>query len=696
MKTDAAVKRKIQKLREQIAELDRLYYQQNRPAISDLEYDFLRKDLEILEARHPEIVAALAAATLVAAASPTQRVGDDRTAGFATARHLSPMLRLENTYSRAELEAFDARLNRALELSAEANLDYVVEPKIDGVSVSVVYENGRLARAVTRGDGEEGDVVTDNFLMIAGVPREFPPVAAQKIPLAIELRGEVFLSYSQFQKINAEVAAAGGEEYANPRNLAAGTLKLKDNPEEVRRRGLQVIFYTTGAREKNIFPTQAALLQFLQENNFPTHERWWSASGIQAVWQAIQTLDTVRGQFAYPTDGAVIKLSDVQRQDQAGFTARAPRWAFAYKYAPERAPTLLTRITVQVGRTGVLTPVAELTPVALSGSIVARATLHNADEIARKDIREGDTVIVEKAGEVIPAVVSVVLDKRPASSVPFVFPARCPACAQPVHRAVGEVAWRCTNAECPEQLKRALEHFASRSAMSIDELGEVVVGQLVASGLVKNFADLYTLDEKKLQELDYFQAKLKGVPTGQLNKKSADNLLSAIAHSRSNDLWRLLHGLGIPQVGETVSQLLAREFADLASLRAASVERLLAIHGLGESMAHSIVAFFADPKKQKVLDSLASLGVNTRSLAAQKSAHGPLSGQKFVLTGQLESYTRSAAKEKLEALGATVVDTVSAGITALIAGADAGSKLSKAQKLGLKILNENEFKNLLG
>lgn len=679
MNNSAQIKKRMKKLREQIAEMDRLYYKENRPAMADMEYDFLKKELEALEAAHPQWVEGLPTA---------QKAPNELTGKFPTARHLTPMLSLENSYSREELGDFDARLRRTL--AEEKALPYVVEPKIDGVSISVVYENGKLVRAVTRGDGEEGDVVTANFLMIDGVPTTWPGPDS-----LVELRGEVFLTHEQFEKINAEVEEMGGEPFANPRNLAAGTLKLKDDTEEVKRRGLRVIFYSTGGAPTKGIGSQSELLAFLKKHQFPTHEKWWTATGIDEVWQKIEALDGARKKFDYPTDGAVIKLDDAARQVEAGFTARAPRWAFAYKYAPERAQTLLNKITLQVGRTGVLTPVAELTPVELSGSVVARATLHNADEIARKDIREGDTVLIEKAGEVIPAVIAVVMEKRPRQSVPYVFPTHCPSCGSRAVRAQGEVAWRCVNPTCPEQLKRALEHWAHRNAMSIDGLGTVVVEQLGEAGLVKSVADLYALDEKALLKIDYFQAKEAGVATGQLNEKSAQNLLRAIEASKQNDLWRVIHGLGIPQVGESVSQLLAREFGTMENLQQASVERLMQVHGIGESMAQAIARFFAEKKNAKVIAALLKAGVNMTSRAPQKKSGGRLSGQKFVLTGELESCTRSQAKEKLEELGATVVDSVSKTTTAVIAGLNAGSKLDKARSLGVQVLDEAEFKKLV-
>jgi DNA ligase (NAD+) len=716
MGSAAQIRKKMKALREKIAEANDLYYKKNQPRMPDKDYDLLKKELESLEQWNPDIAAELDKEE----ASPTAKVGSDLTGELPTVKHIKPMLSLDNSYNKEEVEEFDLRLKRALKMEEGAALGYVVEPKIDGLSISAVYENGKLVRAVTRGDGEEGEVVTQNFLTIPGVPREWPGDAGAA-PKIVELRGEVYLAYEQFQKINAERESAGLELYANPRNLAAGTLKLKtipdgeenarefeklkENLEEVKRRGLRAIFYGLGEfSPTNSFTSHSAFLDFLKKNNFPTQERWWNCKGIAEAWKAIEELDALRKNFKYPTDGAVIKLDDYGLRELAGFTARSPRWAFAYKYMPERAEAVLRKITVQVGRTGVLTPVAELEStdperkgrgVELSGSEVARATLHNADEIARKDVREGDTVIIEKAGEVIPAVINVVVGKRPKDSKPFEFPKVCPACGEKVIKIEGEVAVRCVNPECPAQRKRALEHFASRNAMAIDELGEVVVGELVDAGLVKTPADLYRLTKETLGKVDYFQNKKAGIVTGKLNEKSAENLLNAIAQSKGNDLWRLIHGLGIPQVGETVSQLLAGEFGSLDALQTASQERLIEISGIGESMAESVVKFFANPERQKMIGELKNCGVNMLSRAQKKQTDGPLAGKKFVLTGELKNYTRSQAKEKIESLGGKVIGKVSKSIEAVIVGEEPGSKLSEARKLGVKILEEGEFEKLI-
>lgn len=668
--------RNIKKLRAAVVKHEKLY-REGKPEIGDWEFDMLLEQLKSLEELYPEF----------SQDSPSQKVGDDRSGKFPTASHLEPMLSLENTYSKDDLWGFDAKLRRAL--GVDESLEYVLEPKIDGVAISVVYENGKLVRAVTRGNGQQGDLVTDNFLQIKGVSPTLCTDAA-----LLELRGEVFLDYAQFEKINQQRTEEGQELYANPRNLAAGTLKLKDATAEVAQRGLQVIFYGLGAMEgTSPKPNHADVLNFIKDLGLPTHSWWCLASTQEEVWGAIEKLDSLRNELGYPTDGAVLKLNSRALQQEAGMTAKAPRWAFAYKYEPMRAITLLEDIVVQVGRTGVLTPVAHLKPVELSGSTVSRATLHNADEIERKDVRIGDTVVIEKAGEVIPAVIKVVLEKRPADSQPYSFPHECPECHEIAVRMEGEVAWRCVNEECPQRKHRALEHFSSRNAMDIDGLGEAVVEELV--NFIKTPADLYTLKAGDLYEMAYFQSKAVEVKRGQEYKTlMVNNLLEAIERSKANDLWRLLHGLGIAQVGENVAKLLAEEFGTLDKLAQATVEDLCKIHGVGESMAHCVVEFFSRKKNVQMVAAFEKAGVNTRALT-MRVKEGPLADQKFVLTGELETMTRKQAKAQLENLGATVVESVSKNTTAVVAGTKAGGKLTKAQNLGIKIYNEDEFRKLL-
>jgi DNA ligase (NAD+) len=678
----AQAKTRIAELRAEVARHDELYYRQARPEISDRDYDRLKRSLADLEARFP------AAARSVGPDSPTERVGDDRAEGFPTYRHRVAMQSLDNTYSEAELREFHARLVR---LIGREDLGYVVEPKIDGLAVSLTYEGGRLVRAVTRGNGVEGDVVTANALTIATLPRELKKSKAAPFPDLIEIRGEIFMTLAEFQRINQGREEAGLEAYANPRNLAAGTLKLLDRAEVAARR-LEIVLYGAGACEPAdaIGSTQHGLHALVRAWGLPTVERFWTARGIDEAWAAVRELDQLRDKFAYATDGAVIKLDSLAQQREAGSTSKAPRWAMAYKFAAERAETRLRAITVQVGRTGVLTPVAELEPVLLAGTTVARATLHNRDEIARKDVRVGDTVYVEKAGEVIPAVIGVNLERRPPDCAPYVFPDRCPACGTPVIQAEGEVALRCPNYECPVQVRRRVRHFASKACVDIDGLGEAMVDEVVAKGWVRSPADIYRLRREDLLTL------------GKDVEKSTDNLLAAIAASKRAELWRFVHGLGIAHVGAAAAKDLAVRFGSLEALSEARMEDFLGekkasrIEGIGETMALAIIAHFNQPRNRALVGELLALGVNPAApVARAANAAGPFAGQTFVLTGTLPSLTREAAAERIEAAGGKVTGSVSKKTSYVLAGSDPGSKLAKAQSFKVPVIDEAEFLRLL-
>ncbi len=490
-----AAKRRIEELRREIEEHDRRYYRESAPRIPDQDYDGLKAELARVEAAFPE---------LEQGDSPTQRVGDDRLPGFETYRHQAPMQSLDNTYSEDELHAFDQRLSR---VSGNENPVYVVEPKIDGVAVSLTFENGRLVRAVTRGNGIQGDDVTENVRGIRSLP---DTLSGANPPGMIEIRGEIYMTTEEFQRINGLREEAGQAVYANPRNLTSGTIKLLDR-REVAQRQLEIVLYGLGYSEGLNLETQEGYHDLLHEWKLPTVEKIWTVKGIDEAWSAIQELDAMREGFAYATDGAVVKLNSLASQREVGATAKSPRWAIAYKFAAERAETVLQAISIQVGRTGVLTPVAELRPVHLAGTTVSRATLHNAGEIARKDVRVGDTVLVEKAGEIIPAVIEVNLAKRPPDSNLFEFPTNCPICATPTVQLEGEVAHRCPNLDCPAQVRRRVGHFASKQGLDIDGLGEAVVDQLVSRELVKRLSDLYRLNREVLLEFEKF------------GEKSADN-----------------------------------------------------------------------------------------------------------------------------------------------------------------------------
>jgi DNA ligase (NAD+) len=660
---DVKVEAEIRALRNEIEKHDELYYRQANPEISDREYDQLKHDLEGLEAAHPD---------LVSDDSPTKRVGDDLVEGFESYTHRLPMLSLDNTYSKDEFFAFVERIERGLEVSS---VDFVVEPKIDGVAVSITYENGKLVRAVTRGNGTEGDDITANALFIKELPRE---LRGSDLPDVIEIRGEIYMRNDEFDRINAERSAAGLEEFKNPRNLAAGTVKMLDR-NEVARRKLNIVLYGLGFCQPEIVSSQSEFSHTLTHWGFPVGERIWKTRGAEEAWQAIEELDSLRDQFPYPTDGAVVKTDRLDQQDQLGRTSKAPRWAIAFKFAAEQAETLLEGITLQVGRTGVLTPVAELRPTQLAGTTVSRATLHNQEEMQRKDVRIGDSVIVEKAGEIIPAVIRVVLEKRPRDSVPFVFPESCPECGTPTCKLEGEVALRCLNIECPAQVKGRLQHFASRQCMDIEGLGEAVVEQLVERSLVSNLSDIFRLSYDQIVALEKFA------------EKSAQNLLGAIEQSKTKELWRLIHGLGIPQVGATAAKDLARHFGSVAHLREANVETLVEIDGIGEKTARGIVAYFESEVNAAVVDSLFELGMNPTAPEMIDKSQAIFEGLSFVITGTLPTMKRDEAKALIESKGGKVAGSVSKKTTYLLAGESAGSKLTKAEGLGVKVLTEADL-----
>lgn len=661
-------------LRREISRHERLYRVENRPEISDAAFDRLVRDLADLEAKYP---------LFAAADSPTQQVGDDRLEDFPTVRHLERMQSLDNTYNEAELFAFDGRLRRLLGAEAVA---YLVEPKIDGLAISLVYEGGRLVRAVTRGNGEEGDDVTANVRTIREVPDQ---LQGTEHPDRMEVRGEIFMTRAEFARINAEREAAGKSLYRNPRNLAAGTLKQLDTAV-VRQRRLELVLYGVGLVEGREFRYQHELREAFSAWGLPTVERSYAVDGIEAAWEAVQALDKERERFRYPTDGAVLKLDDRSGQRKVGSTSKAPRWAISYKFEAEQAETVLRQIQLQVGRTGVLTPVAELEPVAIAGTQVSRATLHNEDEIRRKDVREGDTVVVEKAGEIIPAVVRVVEEKRPAGAKPFDFEGRLRELGLDAERDPEAAAWRLRGAERPEQVRRKLEHFAGRQAMDIDGLGTEIIKQLVDRGLVKDAADLYRLRKEQLLELEKF------------GEKSSENLLEALEASKEADLWRVVHGLGIPLIGAEAAKALVRAFGSMERLESATEAELVAIEGIGPKMARSVVDYFGWGENRELVRRLrddASLRLAT-SLGETSTVSGrealPLVGKTLVLTGSLPTWTREEAKGKIEEAGGKVTGSVSGKTDYVVAGEEAGSKLRKAEKLGVAVLDEAGLRKLLG
>ncbi len=660
---------RVAELRREIERHNRLYYEEAAPVISDAMYDRLYRELSDLETRFPE---------LSSPDSPTQRVGGAPLEAFTQIRHLAPMLSLDNTYSEEEVAAFFVRLEKLL---PGKEMQTVIEPKVDGVAISLLYEEGVLVHAATRGDGTVGDDVTQNVRTIHSIPDRL--ASGHGCPRRMEVRGEIYLPKAKFAAINEERQAAGEAPFANPRNAAAGSLKQLD-PAIVARRGLRAVFYGTGLVEGESWKTHHEALTGLHRCGLPVHEKVWRAKTVAEVFEAIHALDGVRHDFPFETDGAVIKLDSFAQRASIGYTAKSPRWAMAYKYKAEQAETRLLRITVQVGRTGVLTPVAELEPVFVSGSTVARATLHNEEEIARKDIREGDLVVIEKAGEVIPAVVEVRKEHRDGSERVFKMPEVCPACQSPVSRDPGQVAIRCLNASCPAQMRRRMEHFASRGAMDIEGLGEAMVEQLVERGLARDIAEIYRLNV----------AKLSTIP--RTGEKSIANLLNAIEASRGQPLWRLIFGLGILHVGVTSARALANHFYLLDALMAASADDLQRIPDVGPVVAPAIVEHFARPENRAMIERLREAGLNfgERDERREIPAEGGKLAGTWVITGTL-SQPREEIAELIREHGGKVIGSISKKTGYLLAGEEAGSKLEKAGKLGVRVVSEAEFRAML-
>ncbi len=657
--------KRVAQLRREIEEHNRLYYQEAAPTITDREYDKLYRELSDLEKRFPQ---------LAATDSPTKRVGDQPLKGFAQITHRIPMLSLDNTYSEEEVADFYRRLERLL---PNKKIPVVIEPKVDGVAVSLLYEKGELRHAATRGDGAVGDDITQNIKTIRTVPKRL----MGDVPDILEVRGEAYLDKGGFAKLNAERREAGLPEFANPRNAAAGSLKQLD-PAIAAKRPLGVVFYGTGLIEGAKLDKHSELFALLKKLGLPGSERWWLAGSVEEILKAIHELDRIRHDFAYQTDGAVVKVDAFSQREILGFTAKSPRWAIAFKYEAERVETRLLDILVQVGRTGTLTPVAALEAVVVSGSTVSRATLHNEEEIERKDIRIGDTVLVEKAGEVIPAVVSVRTDLRTGREKKFKMPKDCPECGSAVVKDEGQVAVRCVNSQCPAQVRRRIEHFASRGAMDIEGLGEAVINQLVQQKLLADVGDIYSLKAPALLELE------------RMGEKSVANLLEAIEQSKSRPLWRLLFGLGILHVGVSASRAQADHFPNLDAIRESSVEELQQIPDVGEVVGKSIHDFFREPHNLAVIEKLRKAGLRFEAEPKVAGAAPGFKNTTWVITGTL-SQSRDEIAELIRARGGKVSGSVSKKTSYVLAGEEAGSKLEKAKKLGVRVLNESEFRELL-
>jgi DNA ligase (NAD+) len=681
---DAAAR--IEYLRREIRRHEELYYVLNQPEVADAEFDALMRELQQLEREYPN---------LVTPDSPTQRVGGRVGEAFRTVRHAEPMLSLDNAYDESELRAFDARVRRGLVDAGAATdaVDYVVELKIDGLSIALTYEEGRLVRGATRGSGEEGEDVTTNVRTI----RAIPLALSEPVVGRIEVRGEVYLPREAFEKMNRERQEADEPLFANPRNAAAGALRNLD-PALVSKRGLRAFTYQL-VDERSRPPTHEETLRQLARWGLPVERHWKTCHGIDEVWAFCQAWATERRTLGFDTDGVVIKVDAIDRRRLLGSTSKFPRWAVAFKYPAEQKTTLLRQIDVNVGRTGAVTPFAVLEPVFVGGTTVSMATLHNADDIARKDIRERDWVIVEKAGDVIPRVVGPVLNRRPADSQPWVMPRECPRCGSALHREEEEAVWRCENVSCPAKLQRGLEHFASRGAMNIEGLGESLVAQLIEHRLVRDYADVYKLTAAQVATLTSTSTRGDGkIIERRFGEKNAAKVVEQIERSKTNHMWRLIYALGIRHIGERGAQVLARAFVSMEALASATLEQLQSTGDVGPVLAESVRSWFDEPRNRELVDRLRDAGVQTEVPESERVAEAaprPLSGRTYVITGTLVSMSREDATEAIERLGAKVAGSVSKKTTGVIVGRDAGGKADKAKQLGVPMLSEDEFKALI-
>lgn len=669
MAATATLTKEVEKLREAIRRHEYLYYVLDEPAISDAAFDTLMRRLKSIEDEHPEFIAP---------DSPTQRVGGKPRGGFQTYRHARPMMSLDNALSYDELREFD---RRARELTGRDKIEYVAEHKFDGLSLALIYENGLLIRGVTRGDGQTGEDVTANVKTIRSVPLRLDLDALKRLglPPDIEVRGEAMMTRAAFEELNRQQEAAGGKRFANPRNATAGAVRVLD-PRITASRKLDFFAYylLSGARVPLRKHSQS--LETLKGLRFRASADFEVCDGIEEVEKYCTKWEAKREKMPYEIDGVVVKVNDVGLQNEMGFTSKAPRWAIAFKWAARQGTTLVKAIGFNVGRTGTLTPVAFFEPVPIGGVTVVKSTLHNMDEVGRLNIHAGDTVLVERAGDVIPHVLKVL--KHGKEEAPVVVPEKCPECGTRIHRVEGEVAYRCVNAMCPARRRESLIHFASRHAMNIDGLGEKLVDQLVQKGIVKDFADLYGLKLEDLAELE------------RMAEKSAQNLLDEIAASKKNELSRLIYGLGIGFVGERTAQLLAEHFGSMEKIADASGEELMEIHEIGPKVAASVADFFSEKANRKLIDRLREKGLRMKD-ERRAPVSTQLAGKSFVFTGTLEHHSREEAGLLVAAHGGKVISSVSKKTDYVVAGTDPGSKLAKAQSLGVTILDEPAFEKLL-
>jgi DNA ligase (NAD+) len=660
------IEKRIGELREIVNFHSHKYYVEDTPEISDHEYDALYRELEKLEEERPD---------LVVPDSPTQRVGGKPLEGFDKVAHAVQMQSLADVFSQEELYAFDRRVKETI----KDEFEYVVEKKIDGLSVSLLYENGKFVRGATRGDGLVGEDVTLNLKTVKSIPL----LLKERIPL-LEVRGEVFISRNNFAKINEEQEMAGQQLFANPRNAAAGSLRQLD-PKIANLRKLDIFVFNIQRIEGVSFTSHSETLNFLKELGFKISPAFKVCKDINEVREKINHIGENRDKLSFEIDGAVVKINSLRQRELLGSTTKTPRWAVAYKYPAEIKETVIKDIWVNVGRTGVLTPNAVLEPVRIAGSTVSRATLHNMDYVEEKDIRIGDTVKIKKAGDIIPEVEEVVLEKRTGSEAKFVMPEKCPVCAADVLREEGEVAYRCKGIECPAQLYRSIVHFASRDAMNIEGLGPAIIEALLNKGFIKGIADIYHIDQIKDELLNM----------ERMGKKSVENLLASIEKSKENNIDRLIFGFGIRHIGLRAAQLLSERFESIEAIVNADLEDIMNIPEFGEKMAQSVVVFFNQEQTADTINKLDQAGVNLKSLGKRKIKDNRFEGLTFVLTGTLASFARSEAGEIIQGFGGKTSGSVSKKTNYVLAGEDAGSKLQKAKELGVKIIDEEEFKNMI-
>ena len=679
------IKKEIEELRDKVNFHNYRYYVLDSPVISDAEYDRLMRRLEGLEARYPN---------LITPDSPTQRIGAKPLEAFGTVTHTIPMLSLNNAFTEEEAKEFDDRVKKLLKISQESEvrgqeIEYVAEPKIDGLAIELVYEDGRFTAGSTRGDGYTGEDVTQNLKTIRSIPMRLQKesgVRSQKsegkiypLPKRLEVRGEAFLPLKAFEKLNRERKKNGEPLFANPRNAAAGSLRQLD-PKITASRPLDIFCYGIGAVEGIKFKTHWETLEALKAFGLKTNPLIKKCTGIEAVLNYHKEMEKNRDNLPYEVDGIVIKVNSLESQERLGVLTRSPRWAFAYKFAPMQETTRIKEIIIGVGRTGALTPVAIMEPIAVGGVIIERATLHNQDEVDRKDVRVGDTVVIQRAGDVIPEVVMVIKEKRPHGVRPFKIPDKCPLCRSRVER-VGAIHYCTGGLSCPAQVKETIRHFVSKRALDIEGLGDKHIEQFVDDGLIKDVSDLYRLKKEDILKLERWA------------DKSAENLIDAIEKSKTPALPRLIYALGVRQVGEHMAHVLAEEFGALEAIIEADKERLLSIHDVGPETAESIFDFFQEPHNIKVIEKLKKAGV---VFPQMKRTKGKLSGKTFLFTGALESFSRDEAKEVVERLGGKTAPSISKKVDYVVAGTEPGSKYDEAKKLGLKIISEEEFKGMVG